>query len=144
MRSEPVRLDEISLYFTEISTRRDENVPHEHEEVGQPDKPGQSSLNNIRTFVLHNDFTSLFIVKWLHVTVYCKNYLIKQSFFSGITNFLIELRQKNPYERGIKIISPWKASPPNRATLPPYKQPLRLLNSQIFYMNNGNQYRLKN
>ena len=37
----------------------------------------------IRTFVLHDGFTSMFI---------CKNYLIKQSFSSDITNVLSELR----------------------------------------------------
>ena len=42
-----------------------------------------------------------------------------------LTNFLIELRQKIPYERGIKIISPRRASPPNRASSPPYEQPVR-------------------
>ena len=41
-----------------------------------------------------------------------------------LTNFLIELRQKIPYERGIKIISPRRASPPNLASSPPYEQPL--------------------
>ena len=41
------------------------------------------------------------------------------------TNFLIELRQKIPYERGIKIISPRRASPPKRASSPSYEQPVR-------------------
>ena len=40
MRSEPVCLGEISLYFTEIPPRRDENVPYEHAQVGQPGKAG--------------------------------------------------------------------------------------------------------
>ena len=40
---------------------------------------------------------------------------------------MIELTQKIPYERGIKIISPRWASPPNRASSPPYEQPLRRL-----------------
>ena len=31
-----------------------------------------------------------------------------------------------PYERGIKIISPRQAIPPNRASSPPYEQSLRL------------------
>ena len=52
---------------------------------------------------MHNGFTS----------VYCKIYLIKQSFSSDITNFLIQLRSKIPYESEIKIISPRRASPPN-------------------------------
>ena len=42
-----------------------------------------------------------------------------------LTNFLIELRQKIPYERGIKIISPRRASPPKRASSPSYEQPVR-------------------
>ena len=39
-------------------------------------------INNIRTFVLRNGFAS----------PYYKKYLIKLSFSSDITNFLIELR----------------------------------------------------
>ena len=41
------------------------------------------------------------------------------------TKFLIELRQKIPYERGIKIISPRRDSPPKRASSPSYEQPVR-------------------
>ena len=44
MRSEPARLGEISLDFAEISPRRDENFPHEHAQVGQSGKAGQSFL----------------------------------------------------------------------------------------------------
>ena len=41
----------------------------------------------------------------------------------------------NPDERGIKIISPRRASPPNRASSPPYEQPLRWKASQnIFHL----------
>ena len=36
MRSEPARLDEISLDFAEILPRRNENFPYEHEQVGNP------------------------------------------------------------------------------------------------------------
>ena len=60
---------------------------------------------------------------WLYVTFYCKNYSIKQSFFSGITNFLIEPRLKIPYERGKKVISPRRGSPSNRASSPSYEHP---------------------
>ena len=42
-----------------------------------------------------------------------------------LTNILIELKQKISYERGIKIISPRRASPPNPASSPPYEQSLR-------------------
>ena len=44
MRSEPARLGEISLDFAEIPPRRDENFPHEHAQVGQSGKAGQSFL----------------------------------------------------------------------------------------------------
>ena len=40
MRSEPARPVGISLDFTEISPRWDENFPYEHTQVGQPDKVG--------------------------------------------------------------------------------------------------------
>ena len=40
MRSEPAHLGEISLDFAEISPRRDENFPYEHEQVDQPRKAG--------------------------------------------------------------------------------------------------------
>ena len=99
------RLGEISLYFDQIPPRRDENFPNEHAQVGQPGKVDRVFFNQlcliIKTYALHDGFTSLFTVK---------NYLIKQSFFSDITNFFIELRKKIPYERGIKIISPRQAS----------------------------------
>ena len=49
--------------------------------------------------------------------------LFDQTIF--LTNFLVELRQKTPYERGIKVISPRRASPPYRASSPPYEQLLR-------------------
>ena len=38
MRSEPVRLSEISLDFVEILPRRDEIFPYEHAQVGQSGK----------------------------------------------------------------------------------------------------------
>ena len=69
-------------------------------------------INNIRTFVLHDGFTSIFIVKTTCQTIY-------------LTNFLIELRQKIPYKRGIKIISSRRAGPHNRASSSPYKRPVR-------------------
>ena len=40
MRSQRACLGEISLDFTEIPPRRDENVPYEHAQVGQPGKVG--------------------------------------------------------------------------------------------------------
>ena len=40
MRSEPARLDGISLDFVGIPPRCDENFPYEHAQVGQPDKVG--------------------------------------------------------------------------------------------------------
>ena len=40
MRNEPARLGEISLNFAEIPSRRDENFPYEHAQVGQPGKAG--------------------------------------------------------------------------------------------------------
>ena len=36
MRSEPARLDGISIDFAEIPPRWDENLPYEHAQVGQP------------------------------------------------------------------------------------------------------------
>ena len=42
----------------------------------------------------------------------------KQSNSSNITNFLIEVRWKNPYERGIRIISRRSANPPSPASSP--------------------------
>ena len=47
-----------------------------------------------------------------------RHYLFDQTIF--LTNFLTELRMKIPFERGIEIISPRRASPPNRASSPPY------------------------
>ena len=68
MRSEPARLGGISLDFAGIPPGRDEHFPYELAQVGQPGKSAlfcffRCSLNNIRTFVLHDGFTSLFIVK---------------------------------------------------------------------------------
>ena len=40
MRSEPARLGGISLYFTRIPSRGDENFPYEHAQVGQPGEVG--------------------------------------------------------------------------------------------------------
>ena len=40
MRSEPARLDGISLDFAGIPPGRDENFPYEHVQVGQPGKTG--------------------------------------------------------------------------------------------------------
>ena len=40
MKSEPARLDEISLDFAEIQPRRDENFLNEHVQVGRPGKAG--------------------------------------------------------------------------------------------------------
>ena len=40
MRSEPARLDGISLDFAGILPRRDGNFPYEHAQVGQPGKMG--------------------------------------------------------------------------------------------------------
>ena len=40
MRNEPARLGKISLNFVDIPSRRDENFPHEHAQVGQPGKAG--------------------------------------------------------------------------------------------------------
>ena len=40
MKSELARLGEISLDFTKIPPRRDENLPYEHAEVGQSGKAG--------------------------------------------------------------------------------------------------------
>ena len=75
MRSEPARLGGISLDFTGIPPRRDENFPYEH--AGGPARWGEIEfslisfvlffkcyLNNIRTFVLHDGFAPLFI--WLN------------------------------------------------------------------------------
>ena len=73
MRSEPARLGEISLDFAEISPWQDENFPYEHTRVASPARRDRvffnhlcfvfQMLNNIRAFVPHNGFTSLFIVK---------------------------------------------------------------------------------
>ena len=57
--------------------------------------------------------------------------MIKQPFSSYRTNFLIEMRKKTPYKRGIKIISRWRASPPNWASSPSYEQPLRWTNRKL-------------
>ena len=40
MRSEPVRLGQISFDFAAIPQKWDENFPHEHAQVGQPGKVG--------------------------------------------------------------------------------------------------------
>ena len=40
MRSEPARLGGISFDFAGISSRRDENFPYEHAQVGQRGKVG--------------------------------------------------------------------------------------------------------
>ena len=40
MRSESARLSEISLDFAKIPSRRDENFPYEHAQVGQPGNAG--------------------------------------------------------------------------------------------------------
>ena len=40
MRSEPARLDKISLDFAEISPRRGEDFPYEQVQVGEPGKAG--------------------------------------------------------------------------------------------------------
>ena len=40
MRSKPACLGEVSLDFAEISSRQDEDYPHEHAQVGQPGKAG--------------------------------------------------------------------------------------------------------
>ena len=40
MRSEPARLGGISPAFAGISSRRDENLPYEHAQVGQPGNVG--------------------------------------------------------------------------------------------------------
>ena len=79
MRSEPARLGGISLDFAGIPPRWGENFPYDHAQVGQPFKVGslisfvllfRYLLNNIRTFVLHNGFTS----------PYCKKYLSNNLF----------------------------------------------------------------
>ena len=72
MRSEPVRLGGISFDFAGIPPRQDENFPYEHAQVGQPARWDRVFFNKlcfsfqmlikcIRTFVLHEDFTPLFI-----------------------------------------------------------------------------------
>ena len=76
MRSEAACLGEISLNFADIPPRRDENFPYKHVQVGQPGKARrdrvffnwlsfifQMLIKKIKTFVLHNGFTSLLIVK---------------------------------------------------------------------------------
>ena len=77
---------------------------------------------------MHNGFTS----------PYCQNYLIKQSFSSDIKNFLIELRLKIPFERGIKMISPRCTSLPNcqlisRWTAPKFQKKKQWVNSEKIY-----------
>ena len=67
---------------------------------------------------------------------HCSLKLFDQFFSSDITNFLIELRQKIPYEHGIKIISPRQASPPNQASSPPYEWHLNLI---IDFLSNRKQ-----
>ena len=44
MTIEPARLGGTSLDFAGIPPRRDENLPYEHAQVGQPGKAGQSVL----------------------------------------------------------------------------------------------------
>ena len=40
MGSEPARLGGISLDFARMPPRRDENLPYEHAQMGQPSKVG--------------------------------------------------------------------------------------------------------
>ena len=93
MKSEPARLSGISLDFTGIPTRWRENLFYEYAQVGQPDKVGQNfvllfrfQLNNVRTFILHDDFTSLFIVNttWLNSLFPATNFFIKLSDWTAI------------------------------------------------------------
>ena len=93
MKSEPARLSGISLDFTGIPPRWRENLFYEHAQVGQPDKVGQNfvllfrfQLNNVRTFILHDDFTSLFIVNttWLNSLFPATNFFIKLSDWTAI------------------------------------------------------------
>ena len=70
MRSEPTHLGGISLDFAGIPHSRDENFPCEHASPARWDRVFFNQLCfvfqmliNIRTIVLHDGFTSLFIVK---------------------------------------------------------------------------------
>ena len=75
MRSEAACLGEISVNFPNIPPRRDENFPYKHVQVGQSSKARRDRiffnwlsfifqmLIKKNTFVLHNGFTSLLIVK---------------------------------------------------------------------------------
>ena len=134
MTGEPDCIGGIALDFAGIPQRYNENFPYEHAQVGQWACPArwyrvflisfvffQYQLNNIKTFVLHewlylflhfvfHGFKSLFIVKMLKKQTRLITTWLKQSFSSDIINFLIEVRQKIPYERWIKIISPMWAS----------------------------------
>ena len=93
MRSEPARLSEISLDFAAIPPGWDENFPYEHAQVGQPGKVGSVFLNQFCfVFQMLIKYKNICSTWWLYVIVYCKNYLIKQSFPSDITKFFIELR----------------------------------------------------
>ena len=56
--------------------------------------------------------------------------MIKQSFSSDKTNCFSELREKIPHERGIKVILPMRASPPNWASSPLFEQPLNIRSSR--------------
>ena len=47
MRSEPARLVGISLDFSGIPPRRDENFPYEHAQVGQPGKADRVFFNQL-------------------------------------------------------------------------------------------------
>ena len=80
------------------------------------------SLNNIWTFVLNelNFCRNLLLMALRHCLLWkmLKNYVSKHSFSSGITNFLIEVRQKIPYKRGMKIASFRWASPPSWISSP--------------------------
>ena len=47
MRSEPACQGEISLDLADIPSRRDENFPYEHAQVGQPGKADRVFFNQL-------------------------------------------------------------------------------------------------
>ena len=112
MRSEPTCW--ISLDFAETPPKWDKIFQMNTRKRANPARWDSVFFNQfyfvlLGTFLLHNGIIYNGII---YATVYCKKYLIKQSFYSDITNFLIELRLYITYQSGIKIISARWASPP--------------------------------
>ena len=83
-------------WFCRDLTKVRKKFPYEHAQVGQPRQGGIEFCHNLFATALHHCLNCLKTYKRL------KTAGSIQSFSRNITNFLIKVRQKIPYERGIK------------------------------------------